>query len=69
MLRNALLALHAYNQCNKFNIFNSGTVFNLSNEILSDSKVKVLEKGLDFAPIQRIVNEPELRQDLQTYVD
>ena len=51
MLRNGLLALHAYNQCNKFNIFNSVTAFNLSNEILSDSKVKVLEKGLDFAPI------------------
>ena len=26
-------------------------------------KIKLLEKGLDFAPIQRKVNKPELRQD------
>ena len=32
--------------------FCSDTVFNLSNKILSDSEIKLLEKGLDFAPIQ-----------------
>ena len=39
--------------------FCSDTVFNLSN--------KVLTEGLDFAPIQRKVNEPELRQDFENF--
>ena len=30
--------------------FCSGTVFNLSGRVLSESKIEVLEKGLDFAP-------------------
>ena len=41
--------------------FCSGTVFNLSNRVLSENEIKVLEKGLDFAPIQRKINKPELR--------
>ena len=41
--------------------FCSDTVFNLSNKVLTEDEIKVLEKGLDFAPIQRKVNEPELR--------
>ena len=45
--------------------FCSDTVFNLSNWALSESKIKVLEKGLDFAPIQKKINEPELRRDFQ----
>ena len=40
-----------------------GYYFNLSNRVLSDNEIKVLEKGLDFAPIQRKINEPELRSD------
>ena len=40
------------------------TVFNLSNNVLTD-EIKVVEKGLDFSPIQRKVNEPELRQDFE----
>ena len=43
--------------------FCSGTIFNLSNRVFSDHEIKVLEKGLDFAPIQRKINEPELRSD------
>ena len=39
------------------------TVFNLSVKVLSESEIKVLEKGLDFARFQRKVNEPELRTD------
>ena len=39
------------------------TIFNLSNRVLSDNEIKVLEKDLDFAPIQRRINEPELRSD------
>ena len=47
--------------------FSSGTVFNLSNKFLTEDEIKVLEKGLDFAPIQRKVNEPELRQDFENF--
>ena len=27
----------------------------------------MLEKGLDFAPIQKILNEPELRKDFEEF--
>ena len=47
--------------------FCSDTVFNLSNRVLSDSEIKLLEKGLDFAPIQRKINEPELRKDFNEF--
>ena len=43
--------------------FCSETVLNLSNRDLSDPEIKVLEKGLDFAPIQRKINEPKLRKN------
>ena len=43
--------------------FCSDTIFNLSNRVLSDNEIKVLEKGLHFAPMQRKINEPELRSD------
>ena len=43
------------------------TVFNLSNKVLTEGEIKALEKGLDFAPIQRKVNEPELRQDFENF--
>ena len=39
------------------------TIFNLSNRALSDNEIKALEKSLDFAPIQRKINEPELRPE------
>ena len=42
--------------------FCSDTAFKLSNKVLSENDIKVLEKGLDFAPIQRKINEPELRK-------
>ena len=35
----------------------------MSNRVLSDAESRVLEKGLDYAPIQRKINEPELRHD------
>ena len=47
--------------------FCSDTVFNLSGRVLSESEIKVLEKGLDFAPFQRKVNEQELRRDFQEF--
>ena len=40
--------------------FCSDTIFNLSQKVLTDSEIKVLEKGLDYAPIQSKINEPEL---------
>ena len=47
--------------------FCSDTVFNLSNKVLTEEEIKVLQKGLDFAPIQRKLNEPELRQDFENF--
>ena len=43
------------------------TIFNLSHRVLSDAEIKILEKGLDFAPIQRKINEPELRKDFEEF--
>ena len=43
------------------------TVFNLSNRALSDAEIKVLEKGLDYAPIQNKINEPEQRNDFNKF--
>ena len=35
--------------------------------MLTDGEIKILEKGLDFAPIQRKINEPELKQDFKDF--
>ena len=32
------------------------TVFNVSDMVLTDIEIKILEKGLDFAPIQEKIN-------------
>jgi len=47
--------------------FCSDTIFNLSHRVLSEYEIKVLEKGLDFAPIQNKINEPELMSDFQEF--
>ena len=47
--------------------FCSDTVFKLSNWIFSECEVKVLEKGLDFAPIQQKMKKPELRKDFEEF--
>ena len=47
--------------------FCSDTIFNLSHRVLSDAEIKILEKGLDCAPIQRKINEPELREDFEEF--
>ena len=39
----------------------------MGNRVLTDNEIKVLEKGLDFAPIQRKINEPELRSDFEEF--
>ena len=47
--------------------FCSDTVFNLSGRVLFKSEIRVLEKGLDFTPFHRKVNELELRKDLEEF--
>ena len=47
--------------------FCSDTVFNLSGRVLFKSEIRVLEKGLDFAPFHRKVNELEFRKDLEEF--
>ena len=47
--------------------FCSETIFNLSHRVLTDAEIKVLEKELDFAPIQPKINEPELKQDFNNF--
>ena len=47
--------------------FCSETIFNLSHRMLTDAEIKVLEEGLDFATIQRKINEPELKQDFNDF--
>ena len=47
--------------------FCSDTVFNLSRKVLTDTEIRILEKALDFAPIQNKINEPELRSDFEEF--
>ena len=42
-------------------------MFNLSNKVLSDTEIRLLEKDFDFAPIQNKLNEPELRRDFKEF--
>ena len=34
---------------------------------MSENGIQVLEKGLDFAPIQRKIKKPELRKDFEGF--
>ena len=43
--------------------FCSETIFNLHHGVLTNTEIKVLERGLDFVQIQRQSNEPKLRRD------
>ena len=47
--------------------FCSKTVFNLNQRVLSEIEIQVLEKALDFAPIQESINEPEQRKDFEDF--
>ena len=47
--------------------FCSDTVFNLCRKVLTDTEIRILEKGLDFAPIQNKIYEPELRSDFEGF--
>ena len=35
--------------------------------MLTDAEIKMLEKTLDFAPMQLQINEPELKQDFKDF--
>ena len=48
-------------------VFCSKTAFNLGHKILTETEIKVLDKGLDFAPVQRTLNEPELRKAFEEF--
>ena len=50
-----------------FRCFCADIVFNLSKKVVTDMETKVLEKGLDFDLIQRKMNEPELRSDVERF--
>ena len=47
--------------------FCSDIIFNLSNRVLSDAEIKIIEKSLDIAPIQKKINELELRKDFEEF--
>ena len=47
--------------------FCSDAVFDLSRRILTETEIKVLQKDLNFAPIQNKINEPELRTDFNEF--
>ena len=47
--------------------FCSETVFNLSRKVLTETEIKILEKRLDFAPIQTKINEPELSSNFEEF--
>ena len=47
--------------------FCSDTVFSLSEKVLIDIEIEVLEKGLDYPPMQNKINEPELRKDFEEF--
>ena len=47
--------------------FCSKSVFNLSKKVCTETGIRVLEKGLDFGPIQKSLNEPELRKDFEEF--
>ena len=47
--------------------FCSDTVFNLSNKVLSQTEISVLEKGLGFVPTPNMINEADLRRDFNEF--
>ena len=53
---------------NRFScLFCSETIFNLSNQMLTDTEINVLGKGLDSTSTQKKLNEPELRSDFNKF--
>ena len=59
----------AFNKSNDriYGYFCSDTVFNLSEKVLTDIEIKLLEKVLDYSPIQNKINKPELRRNFEGF--
>ena len=47
--------------------FCSDTVFNLSNKVLSQTEISILEKGLGFVPTPNMTNKADLRQGFNEF--
>ena len=47
--------------------FCSKTVFNLSRKVLTETEIRVLEKGLGFAPTPTSINESDLKRDFNEF--
>ena len=47
--------------------FSSDSVFNLSKKVLSETEIKVLEKGLGFSPTPSFINEADLQRDFDDF--
>ena len=45
----------------------SDSVFNLSKKVLTETEIRVLEKGLGFAPAPTKINEIKLRTDFNKF--
>ena len=58
---------HIAESCRLKGYFCSKTVFNLNKNVLTETEIKVLEKGLHFAPFPKTLNEPELRKDFEEF--
>ena len=43
------------------------SIFNLSSKVLTDTKINILEKGLDFTPIQNKINQPEMTKNFEEF--
>ena len=47
--------------------FCSKTVFNISRKVLTETEIRVLEKGLGFAPTPTGINESHLKRDFNKF--
>ena len=47
--------------------FCSKTVFNLSRKVLTETEIRVLEKGLGFAPTPTRINDSDLKRDFNEF--
>ena len=47
--------------------FCSDSVFNLSRRTLTETEIKILEKGLNFAPIENKINKLELQTNFNEF--
>ena len=47
--------------------FCADTFFNLSKKVLTETEIKVLERGLGFVPTPNLINEADLRRDFEDF--